>query len=427
MPPPSGTARQAGEDFDMRTVEVQDLTRPFPGGSGYATPVPPTVITARTISEFEEIRDAWIKMQQHPNSDIDQYLIMTKSLPGVLRPHVVMVHRNGQPEAILVGRLEKTRINLRLGYRNVLSPQVRSLTFIYGGLLGRLSHEGAEILAHAILTALNGKEADVAFFNHLRAGSPLYDALRRQLRFLSRDYFPMLQEHRAMTVPGSADEFWHRLSPKVRKNQRWQAKKLLNDHGGDVQVRCFRKPGELNPMIRDVEQVAAKTYQRGLGVGFADNEITRSQLKLKAEKGWLRTYVLYVAGRPCAFWLGTLYCGTFHSDSMGYDPEFSKYSPGMYLIIRIIEGFCERESAAEISAIDFGLGDAQYKEMLGDIHWNDVSFYVFARSSRGVALNVLRTPVALVDQTSKSVLQKTQLIQRVKTAWRNRVRNENAK
>jgi CelD/BcsL family acetyltransferase involved in cellulose biosynthesis len=224
-----------------------------------------------------------------------------------------------------------------------------------------------------------------------------------------------------MSLPSSGEEFWLRFSPKVRKNRRWQAKKLLNDHSGKVRIDCFTKTSEFERMIQEVEQVAKKTYQRGLGVGFVDSEDVRERLSLKAEKGWLRTYVLYVADLPCAFWSGTLYHREFHSDFMGYDPDYGKYSPGMYLIIHVIEDFCKRSGEGEVAAIDFGLGDAQYKEILGNLTWQDVSFYVFAPTPRGIALNALRTPIKFLDQWSKNLLARTKLLQKVKRTWRHQV------
>jgi CelD/BcsL family acetyltransferase involved in cellulose biosynthesis len=144
----------------------------------------------------------------------------------------------------------------------------------------------------------------------------------------------------------------------------------------------------------------------------------RKRLHLKAEKGWLRAYVLYIGDRPCAFWVGTLYCQEFHSDFMGYDPDYSKYSPGMYLINQVIESFCN--SNEEIAAIDFGLGDAQYKEILGDVQWQDACAYVFAPTLRGLALNAMRTPIMAIDRAGRQALGRVKLLSKLKKLWRRR-------
>ena len=383
--------------------------------SDHATSAAPRVRILQSVSEIEEFRNIWMRLQWHPNADIDFYLMVLQSLPGVLRPHVLVAHWNGSPAALLVGRLEDSQLNFKIGYAGFLRPRVRALTFVYGGLLGNPSAPTCEAFVREVIKSLRQGEADIAFFNHLRADSPLHSALTRSWTWLSRDYFPVLQIHRKMTLPGKGEEFWPRFSPKFRKNQRWQARKLLNDHSGNVTIRCFRESSELGRMVCDVEHVARKTYQRSLGVGFVDTTVMRQQLETKAAKGWLRAYVLYVSGRPCAFWLGALYKATFHSDSMGYDPEYSKYSPGMYLIMRVIEDISNQ---GEVRAIDFGLGDAQYKQILGNVQWQDVSAYIFGPTLRSLGLSAIRTPASLIDRAAKMVLEESALLVRIKKLWR---------
>ena len=66
---------------------------------------------------------------------------------------------------------------------------------------------------------------------------------------------------------------------------------------------------------------------------------------------------------------------TFGSDYVGYDAEFGKYSPGMYLVMKVVEGFCDghREGVTEV---DFGTGHAQYKQVLSNQEWRETSVYI---------------------------------------------------
>lgn len=174
-------------------------------------------------------------------------------------------------------------------------------------------------------------------------------------------------------------------------------------------------------MITDVEPVARTSYQRGLGVGFIDSPATREQLRLKAEKGWLRAYVLYVADRPCAFWIGDINQATFGSDYTAYDAKLEMYSPGMCLILKIIEGFCDgnREGVTEV---DFGTGFAQWKEVLSNRKWEEENVHIFAPTAKGISLNLVRSFIAGVDQAVKKLLASANLLQVIKKRWRARVR-----
>jgi CelD/BcsL family acetyltransferase involved in cellulose biosynthesis len=143
-------------------------------------------------------------------------------------------------------------------------------------------------------------------------------------------------------------------------------------------------------------------------------------MRLAAERGWLHAFVLYLDGKPGAFWVGTRYRNCFFSDFMGYDATHSRYSPGMYLVLKGIEHFCEESGNERIIEIDFGLGDAQYKQVLATDSWVEESCYIYSLNLRGAALNLTRTVTAIVDKGARSVLRKLNLEDAIKTKWRKR-------
>jgi len=49
-------------------------------------------------------------------------------------PHVIVLSRYNQPEAILVGFRERRRVPVKLGYRTFCRPQAEVLQFVSGGL-----------------------------------------------------------------------------------------------------------------------------------------------------------------------------------------------------------------------------------------------------------------------------------------------------
>jgi CelD/BcsL family acetyltransferase involved in cellulose biosynthesis len=396
-------------------AELKHAPSPRAVGTDYAVRV------ARTVSEVEGLRSIWVHFQHHPNSDIDHYLAVLRSGVGI-RPHVMVAYRGNEPEAMLVGRLERRAVEFKVGYLRLPSPRVRSLTFIHGGVLGSLSPQGSEALTREITSLLRGGEAVVAYFNSLRTDSSLFQSIKHARGFPSRDRFPKVHIHRAMAVPDTVDALYSKLSSKSRKNQRRQAKRLEQEHQDAVVIERF--PGDLSfeRMLADVEAIARKTYQRGLEVGFADTRDARIRLRAAADRGQLRTFVLYLGVRPVAFWMGTLHRASFYSDSMGYDPDCAEYSPGMYLIMKVIEGLACRQHGDDVRLVDFGLGDAQYKQVLGDREWQEASFFLFVPTAPGAALNLLRTPIAALDHLLRRVAGRAGLLYSTKKAWRERLR-----
>ena len=380
----------------------------------------------KTFAELEEMRGVWSAWNKHPNSDIEFYSMVLRSGPELRRPHVMVCYDGGHPAAMLIGRIEKSSIDLKLGYKSLWDVPVRQLTLIYGGALGNLSAVHCKALMDEVMNTLERGQADLAFFNHLDADSEFCVAATKLPRLLSRDHVPARVVHRGMTLPASVEDVYRRLSPKVRKNIKWQARKLVSYTEGNIEIRIFADLAEVDCMMAAVERVAKKTYQRALGVGFTDDPAMRRRFRLEAESGRLRAHVLYIRGEPAAFWIGSLYRDTLYSDFMGYDPVYSKYSPGMYLIMKVIEGLIAQAGKEHPAFINFGLGDAQYKEVLGDRCWQERPVYIFAPTMRGIVVNICRTLVALTDQGLKQFLKKTNLLQRAKTLWRTQAREHHS-
>lgn len=379
-----------------------------------------SVKVLRTLAELEEIRREWESWPGHRESQMEPYLTFLRSNPRTVRAHVLVVYRGGRPDSILVGRIDLGHISCRLGYLRVNLP-AKILCFVYGALRGNTSEENCDLIVSSILQSLSDREADATYMNFLREDSELCRLTKTKPGALSRDYVNVTQQHYAAALPASVDEFHRGLSPKVRKNQRRQAMKIVNDFSGNVRLRCFREVAEIENLVADVERVASRSYQRGLGVGFFDYPHTRDQLRFKAEKGCLRGYVLYLAERPCAFWLGDINGNTFVSDYIGYDPEFASHSPGMYLVMRVIEGFCDGHREG-VTRVDFNLGHAQYKQVMSNQEWCETCVYIFAPTFKGISLNLVRTVIVGTDQMIKEALVRTNLLQKVKKAWRKHAR-----
>jgi len=378
----------------------------------------------RAVSELEEVRGEWESWPGHRDSEIESYSNFVRTNPGTVRPHVQVVYRGGRPDAVLVGRIDQGKIHCKLGYFE-MAFGARIMCFVYGALRGNPSAENCELLVSEILRSLSRGEADVAYLNFLKSGSDLCRLATKKPGLLCRDYIRVTQQHFALALPATVEEFYRGLSYVSRQKARQKQRKLLKDFGGNVRIHCFRDVAELEGLIQDTERVAKKSYQRGLGVGFMDSPETRQHLRFMAEKGWLRGYVLYIADRPCAFWMGDVSRTTFGSDYTGYDPQLEKYSPGMYLITKVIEGLCDGNRGG-VTEVDFGLGYAQWKEVLSNRAWQEELVYIFAPSLKGISLNLLRTLVAGTDQAIKKVLASANLLQEMKKRWRAHARPKEA-
>jgi hypothetical protein len=377
-----------------------------------------TVRIIRTMEEIESIRTTWACWKTHLHADVDFYIGHECALPGFVRPHIMVLYRGGQPDAMLVGKLLANRSSdFAIGSWSFFKPHVRLLRIPSGSLLGNPSKENCAIFLRELMSSLNRREADLVAFWGLRLDSPMYDLASRSANFLARDPFPEVSSHCAVNLPHSIEAFLRELSPKVRYNLKRQARQLEREYLGDVTTYCFRESSELERMFQDVEEVARKTWQRGLGGGFRDDEGMRRRYGLAARSGWLRTYVLYVAGKPRAFWTGTLYGGTYNLDFTGYDPAVAKYSPGTCLLMKAFDDLCKNN----VKQVDYASGDQEYKERFGDCKWEEAAVHIYSPGPKGIGLKVLRALARTAYVLVKGALKQAGLLKRVRRVRRHLV------
>jgi Acetyltransferase (GNAT) domain len=374
----------------------------------------------RTVPELASVRQAWLRLQgDEITTDPDFFEASQRVDPAIVRPHVVVLERDGEPRAILVARIERLQLSSRLGYRTIHAPKVRSITVVYRGILGDVDDAAFRDLLGSVRGSLAHGEADVAIFRYLPIDSPFYRIASRELPFLGRQHVGDAQVHWELELPGSVDDILRLCSSKTRQKIRGYARKLERTYGDGLTVRHFTKPDEIDDFFRDVEAIAPKTYQHALGVAFGDTPSHRERTRLCLERGWFRGYVLSIDGRPCAFQYGELYRGRLRLGRPGYDPEFAHLRIGTYLLLHAFDDLCRDETAR---VVDYGIGEAEFKERFGTRSWLEGNVFVYAPTFGGARLNVTHTAFQAGTKGVKRVVGKGALARTLKRRFRERSR-----
>lgn len=355
------------------------------------------------------MRGAWDRMafgslDAHP----DRFLAVLRSRPEVVRPHVLLREHGGEPEAMLVARLEDRVAAARFGYATVHRARLRCLTVVYGGAAGA---EGD--LVGPLLDALRAGEADIVFFHRLPVDSALHREVVRLAPGRLRQRFPPRDRHWTRALPESFDAFLETL-PRRRSLQRY-ARKLGRELGDRMTVARYQAPEDLERVLADLEAVAATTYQRGLGAGFSA-ERDRALVALGLERGWFNAWVLYVDGEPRAFEYGDVHAGTYHLGGKGYDPDWAQRRVGNVLGLRVWEDLCTDPS---VESVDFGFGDADYKREVATHGWDEIDLTIHAPTVRGLTIAVLHSAVTGADRLARRVAGRERIAQ-IKRRWRAR-------
>lgn len=377
-----------------------------------------TVRILKSQWEIEEIRGFWENIEYHPNTDIDHYLTVINSLDNIISPYIILFSINGQPKALAVGRLENKDMDITFGYKTLFKVKTTCLTILYAGLLGNWSKELYNILVKELMDALRSRTSDIVWFNLLYMEADLYNITRQLPNFFCRDHVIARTPHWKMTLSNTFDEFMKKMTSKHRYWLNRLPRVLEKDYPGKVEYKIFRNRDNLEQLFNDAEHVAKTSYQRGIGAGFIDNSLMRQRFILYADKGHLRAYLLYVEGMPCAFWIGTLYKNILYLNFTGYNAEYKRYEPGTILFIKMIQDVIN-EGASEI---DFGFGDAFYKQRFGNQQWDESSTYIYAPTIKGILTNLTRSATIIPYLYIRNIAARKNILQKIKTIWRNKLR-----
>lgn len=160
-------------------------------------------------------------------------------------------------------------------------------------------------------------------------------------------------------LTGGFDAYMAGLSGNARQGAKRKAKKIAQVSGGDLDIRSYRTPAELEAFHDIARRIALRTYQEKLmGEGLpASPEFIQGMLTAAAADD-VRAWLLFIAGEPAAY----LYCPahgeTLVYEYVGHDPAFNDLSPGAVLQI---EAFRDLFDEGKFARFDFTEGDGQHK------------------------------------------------------------------
>jgi CelD/BcsL family acetyltransferase involved in cellulose biosynthesis len=300
-----------------------------------------------------------------------------------------------------------------IGYLQLPRLPARVIAVIHEGVLGQLDDQGAQEVVQQLWSMLAAGEAEAIDFHYLCEDSPLLRALHQRGPRVFCEKTPRWSTHREMNLP-TQGSLLETLRSKHRTHLRKREKELQETFAGRITWRWLTHVDDVVALCARLEQVAATTYQRGLGAGFYDNEEFRQRLQLFNSRGQLRVQLLEIDGQPRAFWFGFVYGDGFHSAETGYDPVLREHEVGTLMFVRMVDELT-REG---VRRLDFGLGDAYYKERFGHRTWRETSAWLFAPTLKGVALLFYVRVFTAVDQFARRLVDRLGLRDRIKNAWR---------
>jgi hypothetical protein len=317
---------------------------------------------------------------------------------------------------MVIGRIEKHKIGIKLGYKTLSCPWSRCLRIVYGGVLGKPDAQLSSLLVGELMKQLRQRQFDIVYFNYLRTDTPFYQAVQKMPGFFGKDHFPRIDEHWRMSVSDTIDQFYASHSHGHRHNLRRAIRKFDEECSGESKVVNYTTESQVDDFLRIASGLSSKTYQNALGAGIVNDNHTKYRIRAAAARGWFRGHILFSGDKACAFQLALRYRKVYYMVNIGYDPALRSYKPGLILFLKVLESLCNDPAT---NTIDFYFGDAEYKHRYGTEHWPEARIHIFGPRPCSIIINTMRSSVMGISVGLQYVVKKIGSANWIKRRWRN--------
>jgi hypothetical protein len=333
------------------------------------------------------------------DSEPECVMALADALGDQFEPFGVLIKDGVDVLAAAMLRFGEAELPVNLGYRLAYRP--RCFAFVaQRGIVGADDRGAARQLLDGIRAAMEAERVDAALIPGVRVGSAL-EAAAREVPWPLRGHCEPPRVRRRASIPASREEFIFGLGTRTRgKLRRLEAR--FRAELPDASIRQFSRVAELDAGMLEMERVAERTWQRKLGGGFRATYAERALYELAASKDAFRSWILYDGTKPIAFLNGLIHDDVFVGGFMGYDPDYAKLGPGVFLFSQLISDLCDDE---RIHHYDLGPGDSDFKRRFGDESWLETDLLLVRPSARGLRLNFTRSSTKALQYAAKSAIQ----------------------
>ena len=306
--------------------------------------------------------------------------------------------------------------SIHLGRRDILPGllSLRGMRLWANQFLGRSDQASSRAFVDDLLRWLNSRETRVecVYIEDLEVGSALRAALDEAgAQGRACVCYPSQPEpHWWVEFPQPARDYWKRFSGKSWYDVRSKARKLKHS------VATFTRAEQVPAFLAQAHEVSKQSWQaRRLGLRMTNTPEQKWFYDFLAARGALRSYILEQDGKPVAFECGIQWGGCFTFEETGYDRAYAQQSPGMVLMLRVLEDLVARDAPA---LCDFGYGDAPYKQLFGTRQTFSGPVMLVRRGLRPSAVLGLQRLGRSLIRGSRAALHKVRLLTHLRSRYR---------
>jgi len=234
-------------------------------------------------------------------------------------------------------------------------------------------------------------------------------------------YVPATFPRYVISLKSTFEEYLAKnFNAKRRHNLLATVRKFAQLSEGLIDFREYATPNAMTEFHRLARQISELTYQeRLLVVGIPDDPNFVSHLKLLAQNGTLRGYILFSNAIPVAFAYCSLHETMVTYEKTGFDPAYAQWSPGIVLLYHILKKLF---SENVFTTFDFGTGEALYKSLFSTSAVSCADIYFFRRRCTTFPLLLAHSTLIYSSSLIVAILNILGLKRRLKMFFRKTYR-----
>jgi CelD/BcsL family acetyltransferase involved in cellulose biosynthesis len=269
--------------------------------------------------------------------------------------------------------------------------ELRKLTFIGDGLtdyhdLLIADERRKEVLQNLVDFIVNGKEKwDAIHLRNIRSDSPNLPILRAALKNTLLRYVERINIRSPYISIGRN---WSGYYDGLSKNIRSDIRRRLNcmSRLGKTEFVRLHKIDDIANTLNIIKSIHIKCRQaKGEISWYTDEKRVRFVslvLKRFSDRKWLDLVLLKLNDRIVAYYLGFVYDSIVYFWNTGFDPEFSKVSPGKLLL----HDWIKDSFKAGYKEFDFMVGEESYKSQWTSQVRPNHELFLFKNTARSMLL-----------------------------------------
>ncbi|PID61581.1 MAG: hypothetical protein CR986_02695 [Ignavibacteriae bacterium] len=370
-----------------------------------------------SLKNIDLIEKSWVKLLNVTNTktvylEPDFYRRLFTTRAGNAKPYIVFFEEDNKPVGIIIGWTLSDKLQSKIGYAKFKTLKLRILNIEIGGFVVLEHEKYQKYLIGYLEKLLSEKKFDLIRANHFSSQNYLYkhflinSSSNSVLTTKSVEWFAEIRDKET----GLAKDY---NSSVTRQTFRRKDRKLVNSFD-KVEIKEYKNKNEVNEFIEKAEEISKKNYHYLLGIGIINNEFWKNSLTAMAEGNYLRAYILFADNIPLAYYQGVVFKDIFYDFVTSYNSDYSKLSPGSYLLRRVKEICVENK----INIFHFGYGDAEHKKVYGNNYFDEASLNIYGSTFKAkISKCITRSSIGINNFLIK-LLKKTGYLKKIKNLWR---------